>query len=71
MTLSSRPRPPPFSFRSLRPLSHLPGTGNLSAGLLAPPPPPGLAAPGFLSWDTLGASVQDDVQRGVDPFALG
>jgi glycogen debranching enzyme len=31
----------------------------------------GLAAPGFLSWDTLGASVQDDVQRGVDPFALG
>ena len=30
----------------------------------------GLAAPGFLSWNTLGADVQSDVLLGVDPFAL-
>jgi neutral trehalase len=30
----------------------------------------GLAAPGFLSWDTLGATLERDVAFGVDPFAL-
>lgn len=30
----------------------------------------GLAAPGFLSWDTLGADLQDDIAKGVDPFAI-
>lgn len=30
----------------------------------------GLAAPGFLSWDTLGASLIKDVRAKVDPFAL-
>ena len=30
----------------------------------------GLAAPGFLSWDTLGADLQDNVQAGIDPFLL-
>jgi len=30
----------------------------------------GLAAPGFLSWDTLGARIQADAYGGVDPFAL-
>ena len=30
----------------------------------------GLAAPAFLSWNTLGASMQGDVATGVDPFAL-
>lgn len=30
----------------------------------------GLAAPGFLSWDTLGATLTDDVNRFVDPFQL-
>ena len=30
----------------------------------------GLAAPGFLSWDTLGADLQADVEAGLDPFAL-
>ena len=30
----------------------------------------GLAAPGFLSWDTLGADVQRNVADGTDPFAL-
>lgn len=29
-----------------------------------------LAAPGFLSWDTLGARIQADVAAGIDPFAL-
>ena len=29
-----------------------------------------LAAPGFLSWDVLGASLQADVAAGRDPFAL-
>ena len=30
----------------------------------------GLAAPGFLSWDTLGADLQDNVQAGIDPFLI-
>ena len=30
----------------------------------------GLAARGFLSWDTLGATLVRDVAAGVDPFAL-
>ena len=30
----------------------------------------GLAAPGFLSWDTLGATLLTDVQQKQDPFAL-
>lgn len=30
----------------------------------------GLAAPGFLSWDTLGATLQANVAAGVDPFSL-
>lgn len=30
----------------------------------------GLAAPGFLSWDTLGASLIQDVNAKKDPFAL-
>ena len=30
----------------------------------------GLAAPGFLSWNTLGARLKGDVASGVDPFAL-
>jgi hypothetical protein len=30
----------------------------------------GLAAPGFLSWDTLGASLLKDVAEKTDPFAL-
>ncbi len=30
----------------------------------------GLAAAGFLSWNTLGADLQENVQRGVDPFLL-
>ena len=30
----------------------------------------GLAAPGFLSWDTLGATIQADVAARRDPFAL-
>lgn len=30
----------------------------------------GLAAPGFLSWDTLGAELEANVAAGVDPFAL-
>ena len=30
----------------------------------------GLAAPGFLSWDTLGASLIEHVRAGTDPFAL-
>lgn len=29
-----------------------------------------LAAPGFLSWDTLGASLQAAVAARLDPFAL-
>lgn len=29
-----------------------------------------LAAPGFLSWDTLGADLQRNVAAGVDPFSL-
>ena len=29
-----------------------------------------LAADGFLSWDTLGATLQADVAAGQDPFAL-
>lgn len=30
----------------------------------------GLAAPGFLSWNTLGATLQRDIAYGIDPFAL-
>lgn len=30
-----------------------------------------LAAPGFLSWDTLGATLQAHVAARTDPFALG
>jgi hypothetical protein len=30
----------------------------------------GLAAPGFLSWNTLGATVQANLAAGVDPFAI-
>ena len=30
----------------------------------------GLAAPGFLSWNTLGADLQENVAMGVDPFDL-
>lgn len=30
----------------------------------------GLAAPGFLSWDTLGATLQENVAAGIDPFSL-
>jgi alpha,alpha-trehalase len=30
----------------------------------------GLAAPGFLSWNTLGARIQDDVAKGIDPFLI-
>ena len=30
----------------------------------------GLAAPGFLSWDTIAADLQENVARGVDPFVL-
>lgn len=30
----------------------------------------GLAAPGFLSWNTLGATLIRDVAAGDDPFAL-
>ena len=30
----------------------------------------GLAAPGFLSWNTLGATLLPNVQAGVDPFQL-
>jgi Glycosyl hydrolase family 63 C-terminal domain len=30
----------------------------------------GLAAPGFLSWDTLGANVQADILNGIDPFDI-
>lgn len=30
----------------------------------------GLAAPGFLSWDTLGGSIQEDIAEGKDPFIL-
>ena len=30
----------------------------------------GLAAPGFLSWDTIIATLLDDVTAGHDPFAL-
>ena len=30
----------------------------------------GLAAPGFLSWNTLGARLQDDVAKGIDPFLI-
>ena len=30
----------------------------------------GLAAAGFLSWDTLGATLVRDVAAGVDPFSL-
>ena len=33
-------------------------------GLLA------LAAPGFLSWDTLSAELLSNLQRGVNPFKL-
>jgi glycogen debranching enzyme len=29
-----------------------------------------LAAPGFLSWNTLGATLQADVAAGLDPFSL-
>ena len=29
-----------------------------------------LAAPGFLSWDTLSAELLSSLRRGVDPFAL-
>ena len=31
----------------------------------------GLAAKGFLSWDTLGASWPTEMEQGVDPFSLG
>lgn len=30
----------------------------------------GLAAPGFLSWDTLGADLMANIYDGVDPFSL-
>ena len=30
----------------------------------------GLAARGFLSWDTLGATWPGNVDKGIDPFAL-
>ena len=30
----------------------------------------GLAAPGFLSWNTLGAQLLQNVQNGVDPFRI-
>lgn len=30
----------------------------------------GLAAPGFLSWDTLGAELQENVGAGLDPFLI-
>ena len=30
----------------------------------------GLAAPGFLSWNTLGASLVGDIESSVDPFSL-
>jgi hypothetical protein len=30
----------------------------------------GLAAPGFLSWDTIAADLQENVQKGADPFLL-
>jgi len=30
----------------------------------------GLAAPGFLSWDTLGADLQSNVETGLDPFSI-
>jgi putative isomerase len=30
----------------------------------------GLAAPGFLSWDTLGADLMANIYEGVDPFSL-
>lgn len=30
----------------------------------------GLAAPGFLSWDTLGATLLKDATSGNDPFAI-
>lgn len=30
----------------------------------------GLAAPGFLSWNTLGARLKEDVAKAHDPFAL-
>jgi hypothetical protein len=30
----------------------------------------GLAAPGFLSWNTLGATLVDDIRNGIDRFAI-
>jgi hypothetical protein len=30
----------------------------------------GLAAPGFLSWNTLGATLQDNLAARVDPFEI-
>ena len=30
----------------------------------------GLAAPEFLSWNTLGGRVQADVAAGIDPFSI-
>ena len=36
----------------------------------APPAGTPLAAPGFLSWDTLAAELLPNLHRGVDPFAL-